>query len=118
MRIAASTQRPVRAQRLRYRIQLISIATQVKGAMIMTETRRLVRILGLLVFSVALASPMWSATAAGDDKDAVSNKDAATAKAAASNSADAATAAANPHAGHMMDMAAPQSTSNVGKQRK
>ncbi|HKF23996.1 MAG TPA: multicopper oxidase domain-containing protein [Candidatus Angelobacter sp.] len=85
----------------------------------MKETRCVVKFFVLLLFAAALASPVWlSATTTGDDKDAVSNKDAASNKATASNSAEAATPAANPHAGHAMDMAAPQSPSNVGRQRK
>jgi FtsP/CotA-like multicopper oxidase with cupredoxin domain len=85
----------------------------------MKETRRVVKIFVLLLFAAALASPVWlSATAAGDDKDAVSNKATASDKATASNSTDAATAAANPHAGHMMDMAQQQRTHSVATQRK
>src|SRR5215471_18971862 len=84
----------------------------IKGA-IMKETRCVVKFFVLLLFAAALASPVWlSATAVGDDKDAASNK------ATASNSAEAATPAANPHAGHMMDMGTPQTTTSVGKQRK
>src|SRR5215472_4032118 len=62
------------------------IAT-VKGA-IMKETRRVVKVLALLLFAVALASPMWlSASDAASDKDAASKKDAATNKDAAANKA-------------------------------
>src|SRR5215472_14281571 len=113
---------------------LISItqvkSSQVKGAM-MKDTRRVVRILGFLLFSVALTSPMWLyASAAGSSKDAVSSKDAASATKdpgatkdaastpAASSPAPAPAAAANPHAGHMMDMAAPLSDTPAGFKRK